>query len=586
VKVSDIIADWLAEVSPHVYAVSGGGAMHLNDSICHHPGIKVTAMHHEQACAYAADAHARVTNKPAAIMVTCGPGGPNALTGIAAAFIDSIPMIVIAGQVSSTTIGGSWLRQLGATDGNFIAMAEPVTKYAVTVRRADAVPFYLEKAWEYATTGRPGPVILEVPLDVSAADAPDVRARVLPPAKKRENYQIDECMKLLYESKRPVIIIGNGVRLSGACSEFREFASYIGLPVVSSWNGADIFGYHDYFIGRSGVFGDRASNFAVQNADLILAIGTRLSIPQIGHQSHLFAPNAKKIVVDIDSNEMHKPTLKIDLPIVSDAGRFIHLLLPHLPYKSKWGEWLSTVQGWRDKYPVVLPEYREEKNGINSYAFIDELGRNLSDDAIVVTDVGMAFVGTMQSLRLRGGQRLFHSSGLAPMGYGLPAAIGACLSCEKSRQVVLIAGDGGMMFNLQELQTVAQHELPITMFILQNDGYHAMRATQMNYFGRESIASEKSGVTCPDFLRVAKSFGIEAEWLPSLDAITYRLAHWKIGPSLSTVDVPRDQPLQPRVQSRMEHGKFVPVSLEDMWPYLPRDELAAIMATSTNGRSS
>lgn len=588
-KVAQLIADWIAEVAPQVYAVPGGMAMHLNDAICHHPGISVLGMHHEQACAYAAEAHARVTGKPAVVHVTCGPGGINALTGIACAYVDSLPMIVVAGQVarSVTTLGSP--RQLGPTESPFLAMAEPVTKLAVQLSEKN-VERALELAFRRAVTGRKGPVVIEVPIDVSAANVAqstqDWRKAmflgdpVAAPLSKLQ-YKAKQAADLLAKAERPVIIVGNGVRLGGACEEFRAFVDASVIPVVSSWNGADIIGDHSRYIGRVGQFGDRASNLAIQNADLILAIGTRLSIPQIGHHTHLFAPNAKKIVVDIDPAELKKPTLTIDMAIAVDAREFIRAVIPYMP-DSYPVAWLARCMTWRDDYPVILPEYRDEKYGINTYAFIDELSRHLDDDAIVVTDVGMAFVSTMQALKLKRGQRLFHSSGLAPMGYGLPAAIGACIASGKKRQVVLIAGDGGMMFNLQELQTIAHHQLPIAIFVYENDGYHAMRQTQANYFGRESLSSNHSGISCPSFIGVAKAFGISQMllWEGDLGQVKTCVDYARRGPVLTIVKVPRDQPLIPRVQSRMENGKFVPVSLDDMYPYLSRDELAATMEMS------
>lgn len=585
-KVATFIAEWIAKNAPHVYAVPGGMAMHLNDAICHHPGISVLGMHHEQACAYAAEAHARVTGRPAVVHVTCGPGGINALTGIHCAYTDSIPMLVIAGQVAVNMIAPYGMRQLGATEGKFIECAKPITKFADTVYDPAHIDWYLETALHYATTGRKGPAVLEIPIDVSGEEINSV----VSPLEIRERAVSDDvkdkarkAVELLARSERPVIIIGNGVR--DAVPALDRLLEYRLIPVVSSWNASDIFYDGDpWYVGRCGQFGDRAANFAVQNADLILAIGTRLSIPQIGHHAHLFAPNAKKIIVDIDPAELKKHTINVDLAVCADAAEFLEDLSSRV-----FGDdltWPARCRQWKRNYPVCLQEYRNQQSPrINSYAFIDELSNHLPDDAIVVTDVGMSFVGTMQALRLKRGQRLFHSSGLAPMGYGLPAAIGACMASDKKRPVVLIAGDGGMMFNVQELATIAHHRLPISIFVYENDGYHAMRATQANYFGRESLSSKQSGISCPDFTAVGLAFGVTVERIHALPDARWFKNHFdgaKHRPILVAMTVPRDQPLIPRVQSRIENGKFVPVSLEDMYPYLPREELARNMVAVEN----
>lgn len=588
-KVSDAVADWIAGINPQVYAVCGAGAMHLNDSICNHPKIKVLAMHHEQAATFAAEAHARVTGKPGIVHVTAGPGGTNTITGIASAWVDSIPMIVIAGQVQSTTMKTPPLRQRGMNELGLVEMVKSITKYAVTVRDPESIGDHLYTALHLATHGRPGPVWIEIPLDVQGAQVSAKGARgsvklVWEPEREFMSLekQTDECVAMLKASSRPLCIIGNGVRLSGACAEMIDLLNDWPMPVVSSWNASDIVRTdHRCYIGRPGLFGDRAGNFAVQNADLILAIGTRLSIPQTGHMAKLFAPNAKKIVVDIDGEEARKEAISPDLSIAADARTFLNRLMlsTESPPYAAWSRWRSRCQEWKVRYPVMRPEYRGQEKGVNSYFFVEELSKHLADDAVVVTDVGAGFISTMQSLPLNGKQRLFHSAGVSSMGYGLPAAIGACVA-SGGRQTICLTGDGGLMFNLQELQTIVQHSLPIVIFVMVNNGYMTMQATQANHFGREAISSPTSGVSCPDFCDVAKAFGIptwsifdHAELVDWMDHVT-KQRH----PMLVQIHMLRNQPLVPRVQSRVEKdGKFIPTKIEDMFPYLSREEFAANM---------
>jgi len=465
-------------------------------------------------------------------------------------------------------------------------MVKGITKFAVTVMDALSIRYCLEKALYLATNARQGPVWVEIPLDVQAAEIDPAQLKGYPQFERDEGTYVRrraiEVLDVFAKAARPLIWVGNGVRLAGAEHEFRTLVAQLGIPVVCSWSGADIMPTADSLcIGRPGIMGDRAGNFAVQNADVILAIGTRLSVPQIGHHPDLFAPEAKLIVVDVDPREASK---RAHTPIVADAGQFIgcmreelsKVVLPITDWRVRWQE---RCLAWKLRYPVMQPEYRDTSNGINSYHFMEVLAKHIDDDAIIVTDVGAGFISAFQSLQLRGSQRLIHSAGVSAMGWGIPGAIGACLA-GGGRQVVCLVGDGGAMLNLQELQTIAHHKLPIAIFVFCNNGYMTMQYTQTTHFKREAASSPESGMSCPDFVEIAEVFGIYAGIMTDrqFDSdLDWWLHTRTVCPSLCEVHMPPGQLLVPRVQSRMEDGKFVPAPIEDMWPYLGREEFAAQM---------
>lgn len=598
-KLSEYVAQFLAQCGAgktRIYGVCGAGAMHLNDALVHHPGIQFIPMHHEQSASFAAEADARTTNQIGLVHVTAGPGVTNTVTGVACAWADSIPMLVLAGQVDSKTMmQGAPMRQLGVSEVDAVAIMKPITKYAATIREPRKVRQHLEQAIYLAKNGRPGPVFLEIPLDVQAAEInpPDLAGYI--PArvpKADQTAKIQECLTDLASADRPVFIVGNGIHLSGAEKEFKKLLKF-DVPILTSWNASDLIdSNHPNYIGRPGLIGDRAGNFAIQNADLIIAIGTRLSVPQIGHAPQMFAPDAKLIMVDISEVETNKPTIVADNAIVMDAKGFLTEFVAltdslKLMPRGKRAEWLKRCRDWKKQYPVILPEYRTTKVGVNSYFFIERLAKQIADDAIIVTDVGTAFVGTMQSMPMTGRQRLFHTSGIAPMGCGLPGAIGASFA-SPGRQIICLCGDGGIMFNLQELQTIAQHKLPISIFVMCNDGYMTMQHTQNSHFNRESVSSHESGVACPNFCDVARAFNIwpeRCDHQADLDAVLK--SSLRSGrPSLTEIHMPHGQILMPRVQSRMENGKFVPMDIADLWPHLPRDEYASNMNNQTAKGSS
>lgn len=590
-KVSELVADWIASVNPRVYALCGAGAMHLNDAICHHPKLQVIACHHEQAATFAAEADARVSGKPGIVHVTAGPGASNTITGLACAYVDSIPLICIAGQVTKDTmvvkgglihLVGGGQRQIGMNELPMVDLAGPVTKLAVTVDSPKDILWQLGRALVMATSGRPGPVYVEIPLDVQSADVdPEQIDKFFKIAEDDgpcvPKIDVVQALQAVHNASHPVLIVGNGVRLAGAVDECLSFATGLGIPVVSSWSASDIVPTdHPCYVGRGGIFGCRPANLTIQNSDLILAIGTRLSIPQTGHARHLFANEARKIVVDIDGTEAEKLHRPGDMAIVTDAKTFLKLALPivqELTWPSR-SEWMSTVNGWKRSYPTMKPEYRSEKDGVNAYHFVEELAKHLPDDAIVVTDVGAAFIATMQSMPVKKGQRLFHSGGVSPMGWGLPAAIGACVA-GGGRKVVCLTGDGGVMLNLQELQTIAHHKLPISIFVFSNNGYMTIQHMQENHFKRESISSPQSGMSLPRFHGVAEAFGLDPWTIHSPSRMRQAIqdildCSW---PVLCNLQLPENQKLLPRVQTKVENGKFIPTPIDDMFPYLDRETL-------------
>lgn len=582
VKISDYIAGYVAGLGiKHVFAVCGGGAMHLVDSFGHRSDIEYVAVFHEQAAAMAAEGYARI-NGLGAVLVTSGPGGTNAITGLVGAWVDSIPVVFISGQVTTDTLmGNTNLRQFGIQEGNVVEMIKPVTKYAVTVIDSNTVRYHMEKACHLAVDGRPGPVWLDVPLDVQSAMVDVEKQKTFVPRPygidgwhKILNEYVSDVLKMIEKSERPVIICGYGIRLAGAEKELRKLVSHLKIPTISSWTAGDMLNDDPFHIGHSGIMGDRASNFAVQNADLLLILGSRMSIPQVGYNYKQFARGARKAMVDIDLAELNKPSLKVDLKIHADLKDFLVGMLARLPKEElDIEEWRGRCLGWKLKYPVVLPEYKDNRNRVSSFHFIERLSEKLGSDDMVVTDMGTSFTCTMQAFRTKQGQRLFTSSGFASMGFGLPGAMGACFASGK--RVVLVTGDGGLQMNIQELQTIKRFNLPIIVFVLNNEGYLTIKLMQQNHFGRYTGSDPSSGFSCPNIVKVARAYDIDAYVIGDqiwtdilLDTILRRQ-----GPVVCDVLMAPDQPLIPRVSSlKRPDGSIVAKPLEDMYPFLDRDE--------------
>jgi acetolactate synthase-1/2/3 large subunit len=603
VRVADLIASTLADHGVRdVFLVTGGGAMHLNDALGREKRLRCWPMHHEQACAIAAEGYARATGRLAAVNVTTGPGGTNAITGVWGAFTDSVPMIVVSGQVRYETVVRSTnlpLRQLGDQEIDITAVVRSMTKLAEMITDPNTVVEQLERALHLATHGRPGPVWLDVPMNVQGArvDA-SALARFsgeegLP---KAEGQLVDDELEqaaarvlgALDRAKRPVLLVGQGIRAAGVRDALGELATRLGIPVTASFNALDALGTeHPCFVGRQGTIGDRAGNFAVQNADLVLILGARMPIRQVSYAWSSFARHAKKIMVDVDPAELAKPTLAIDEPICADLRDFLPRLsrLANASPRPTHDGWLAWCRTRAERYPVVLPSYWDSANGVNPYCFMQTLFERLPADAIVVSGDGTASVTSFQAARLGSGQRLFHNSGSAPMGYDLPAAIGAAIGT--GRRVVCLAGDGSIQMNLQELQTIVTHRLPITIFVLNNRGYHSIRQTQQNFFPDNVVGcGEESGLGFPDFGKLAWAYGLPYCAISSHAELTQTLdqALATEGPSVCEVHLDLAQAFAPKLSSRkLDDGRMVTSPLEDMAPFLSREELAENMLVPLDG---
>ena len=520
IKLSDYVASYLVSKKlKYVFSVTGAGSMHFNDSIGTKKGLRVIYTHHEQSASMAAEGVARITGRPGVVNVSTGPGGTNALTGLAGAWIDSIPMLVISGQIMRKDRGPKHgLRQMGVQEIDTISVAKPLTKYAVTVEDPNLIKYHLDKALHYSTSGKPGPVWIELPLDVQSSFINPKRLKsfkVKKEKKKKPIKHFENSIKLINSSKKPLIICGYGVRSSNAVSNLKKLINKTKIPLCPSWNTIDVMNSKsDLVVGRAGLFGDRASNYAVQKSDLLIILGSRLSTAQIGYMDDLYGKNAKKIYVEIDKKEMKKPTVRADLPINCNVKDYINYLLKSKklkPKKENVFDWRKKLINLKNKYPISKELKNKHKNYASSFKFVDDLCKILKDDEIVVTDMGTSFTCTMQAFQAKNNQRLWTSSGLASMGYGLPATIGACIAKDMKKRCVCISGDGGMLFNLQELQTVIHYKLPLKIFLIDNEAYLTQKLMMAKNFKRYAGAHPASGVSCPDFMKVAKSFGFECD---------------------------------------------------------------------------
>ncbi|MDZ4254073.1 MAG: thiamine pyrophosphate-binding protein [Sulfuritalea sp.] len=574
----------------HVFLITGGGAMFLNDALCHEEGITPVFFHHEQAAAMAAEAYARIADLPPVLNVTTGPGGINALNGVFGAWTDSVPMIVISGQVKRATCLAttpvSGLRQLGDQESETIPMVRGITKYAAVVEHAEDIAWHLDQALHHAMSGRPGPVWLDIPIDVqSAAVDPAALRRWTPPAAAPlpASSDVAAVVARLRTATRPVILAGSGVRAARAVAEFERLIRRLGIPVTTAWTHDLIAADDPLYCGRPGSIGTRAGNFTVQNADLLLVLGSRLNIRQVSYNWQAFAPRAFKIQVDVDPAELNKPTVKPDLAVTADLKDFLTALELEL---SGWTaqpahlEWLAWCRQRVADYPTVLPRQRVFKDKINPYHFVEELFARLGADDIVACGNATATIVPFQAGTIKPGMRMFSNSGSASMGYDLPAAIGAYFGAVAARgtqqRIICLAGDGSIMMNLQELQTIAQHRIPLKIFVLNNRGYLSIRSSQANFFGRLAGEGPDSGVSFPDFVAVATAFGIPARRIASAnfpDHLAEVLA--TDGPYLCDVILDETQGFEPRMTSRkLDDGSIVTPPLEDMFPFLDRDELA------------
>lgn len=587
-RVADYIAALVAGHGvKHFFTVTGGGAMHLNDAFSRNKELHGVCLHHEQACAMAAEAYCRLSGRLALLNVTTGPGGINALNGVHGAWTDSIGMLVISGQVKQETMATSYalkLRQLGDQEADIVAMVQGITKYAVVLRKKEDVRFVVEKALHLAQSGRPGPVWIDVPMDIQGAQVEPETLHGFTPEPEASVPDVREVAEILRSAKRPVIMPGTGVRISGAYGDFLELVERTGFPVATAFNAHDVLpDDHPAYVGRPGTVGDRAGNFAVQNADVVLILGCRLNIRQISYNWENFAPDAVKIMVDIDPAELAKPTLKIEKPVCADLRAFIPALVHELgnfaPSEAQQ-HYLAWCQERHHRYPVMQPEYADDARGINPYIFADKLFDAAGETDVVVTANATACVTTFQAAKLKAGQRMFSNSGSASMGYDLPAAIGAAYAAPE-RRIICLSGDGSFMMNMQELQSIFAQNLNIKIFLLNNAGYSSIKQTQSAFFSDNMFGCDATnGVTFPDFRTVAAAFHLPVHHAASHAELPGVLAEVLVtaGPQFCEITLDPAQGFAPKLSSRkLDDGRMVSSPLHDMAPFLSREELAENM---------
>lgn len=603
IRVVDFIANELVNHGiSHVFTVTGGGAMHLNDGLGHKEGLQCIYNHHEQACAIAAESYARIHNKMAVVCVTTGPGGTNAITGVLGGWLDSIPMLVISGQVRYDTTArstGLGIRAFGDQEFDIVKAVNCMTKYAEMVVEPERIRYCLEKAVFLAQTGRPGPCWLDIPLNVQGAYIetdelegydPEEDSGRIPPEVTDE--QARDIIEKIVNSKRPVFNAGNGIRIAGAGKIFLKVAEKLGIPVVTGWNSIDlIYDEHPLYVGRAGIMGDRPGNWAVQNSDLVLSVGSRLSIRQVGYNYETWARNAYTIVEDIDPEELKKPSIHVDMPVWADALDLLNAIDRNLSEEGlqRKEEWITCCQQWKREYPVVQKKHFESGQKANVYAFIRSLSGKLPEGRITVVGNGSACVVGSHAFVIKKEQRFIINSAVASMGYDLPAAIGACLAAGRE-EVICITGDGSIQMNLQELQTIIHHQLPIKLFVINNEGYHSIRQTQKNFFGEPlvGIGSDSGDLSFPAMEKLAAAYGFEYwkiennEQLSVIDQVLMQK-----GPCICEVYVDTEQKFEPKsATKRLKDGTLVSSPLEDLAPFLPEEELKRVMSVSCNEKDS
>ena len=594
VKLSDWVFAFLArEGVRHVFMLTGGGAMHLNDSLGASDEIEYICTSHEQAAAMAAESYAKVTGGLGVCLVTAGPGGTNAITGVAGAWLDSTPMMVLSGQAKRADLkGATGVRQMGVQEVDIVSMVSPVTKYAVTVMDPNDIRFHMEKAVHLALTGRPGPVWIDLPLDVQGAtideaslrgfDPADEPLRGLAPADKIAA-AVDRTIALLNAADRPVVLIGNGVRLGGARDEMRRLVDRLGVPVLTTWPAHDMVpDDHPLMAGRPGPLAPRGANFTLQNADWLLSLGARLDLVVTGYAPQLFARAAKKIMVDVDATELRKMGDTIDEAVCADVKTFVVEMLRQIDRVKPRDRsaWDRRWREWQTKYPVVLPEYRNLPNGVSTYVLGEAIAEaSAADDVIVSGSSGAGIEIFCLAVRLKEGQRLFLTTALGAMGNGLPGLIGASVANGR-RRAISVDGDGGLQLNIQELETARRLQLPIKLFVLNNDGYASIRTSQSRYFGRLAGADTTSGVTLPELRAVVEAYGLPYTRIDTDRGLVERVKELLDAPGPIVVEVmtPREEPRAPSLSStRKADGSMVSKPLEDLWPFLPREEFLANM---------
>lgn len=630
-KVSNYISQKLLESGiTQVFTVTGGGAMHLNDALGHQEGLRCLYNHHEQACAIAAEAYTRIHNELAAVCVTTGPGGTNAITGVLGGWLDSIPMLILSGQVRFDTTArwsGVDIRAMGDQEFDIVKAVDCMTKYSEMVIDPMRIRYCLEKAIYLACSGRPGPAWLDIPLNVQGAYieteelagfSPEdyerggdgwltkssarikedeagqgEKRQVLPGPVKRETAK--EILEKIKNASRPVINAGNGIRIGQAHEAFLRVAKKLGVPVVTGWNSQDcIWDTHPLYTGRGGGMGDRAGNFAIQNSDLVLSLGSRLSIRQVGYNYKTWAREAFVIVNDIDQEELKKPSVHSDMRVHADVKELLRALeeVLDLEYKAteesplfKGGKgiqdmtWNETCRMWKEKYPVVLPKHlkQDEHELTNVYALIKELGEKLKENQITVVGNGSACVVGGHACIIKQGQRFITNSAVASMGYDLPAAIGACMA-DSSEDIILITGDGSIQMNIQELQTIIHHKMPVKIFLINNGGYHSIRQTQKNFFGEPlvGVGDDSRDLSFPEMEKLSAAYGYPYASIHHNSELSETLSKVlsMAGPVICEIFVSREQNFEPKSSAkRLPDGTMVSPPLEDLSPFLSEEEM-------------
>jgi acetolactate synthase-1/2/3 large subunit len=595
-RLADYVMSFIAQQGvKHVFLVTGGGAMHLNDALARCPDLTFICNHHEQASAIAAENYSKATNNLGVALVTTGPGGTNAITGLAGAWLDSTPCLFVSGQVkrADRMYGpeGAHLgvRQRGSQEVDIVSLVKPIVKYAWTIVDPQSIRYHLEKGTYLARTGRPGPVWIDIPIDVQAAPIDPTSLRKFDPAEvglSSQNdwhAQLEEVIERLNHSERPFIFAGNGVRVSGAAEIFEKLVRKLDVPVGLTWMAMDLLNDDDeLFVGRPGTVASRGANFALQNADFVLAIGVRLDPPLMGWDPRQFARGAYKAVVDIDRAELKKLDGLVDNTICADAKGFAEAMLvsDSALVRRERTCWIQRCQNWKARYPIVLPEHRAP-GLVSVYNLAEVIGEEVDpDDRIVSGSSGSAIEVFLLAYRARKGRRVFHTAGLGAMGFGIPASIGVCLG-SGGKKTICVDGDGGFQLNIQELATIVHLNLPIKFFVLNNDGYASIRATQANYFGGPNIGCDSStGISVPDYRKVASAFGLQTALIEDqsdLRSAVRRVLQTR-GPVVCDVRVLPNEIRSPRVTSAQRpDGSFVSKPLEDLWPLLDRNEFAENM---------
>lgn len=589
-RVADYIFKFLSDRGVNtLYMVSGGQAMFLVDAVCRNKKLKAICTHHEQSAGMAADAYGRLTGKLGVALVTAGPGAVNITNGIVGGWTDSAPMMVISGQSGLAYVQYQQehpIRQFGIQGINIKPLVEKATKYFVTVDDPSKILYYMSKAYYLAMNGRPGPVWIDVPLDIQKMEVPEKLLEEFRPSIKQADTivldsSIDQLFKFLSLSKRPIILAGQGVRLAGAVGEFISVVNKLKIPVLTSRLGIDLINSDNtLYVGRPGNYGERAANFAVQNSDLIIGIGCRFASALVGHDPANFGKNAKKAVIDIDDEELNKPGVKIDIKIKADAKIFLTGFLNKHKKAAvpKFTSWVNKCQYWKKAYPVVLDSYMDEKP-VNSYYFTDRLSAYATKTDTVVVDTGTCFHVACQVWKIKKGQRFLTTGGLSSMGYWV-ASIGGCIANNRKRTIV-ITGDGSLQMNMQELATIKHNNLPIKIFIFNNNGYLLIRHTQKNFMeGRLFGEGPDTGVWCPDSLKIAQAYGIKGVRIGKVFEVDQKIKEVMDhdGPVICDVITPEWQLIIPRISSeRLEDGTLIAKPYEDMYPFLDRDELKANM---------